>query len=74
MKLAELGLKTKPETKYFAGGYVSFSTSEKELFYEIHVVGRTYQGLIGNGKVKDREHLDALLLIKKPADTMRFLQ
>ena len=35
MKLADLGLKTKPATKYFDGGYVKFSTLEKELYYGI---------------------------------------
>lgn len=37
MKLAELGLKTKPGTKNFDHGYISFKTENKNLFYLITV-------------------------------------
>lgn len=35
MKLEELGLKTKPATKYKDHLYISFKTVNKELFYKI---------------------------------------
>ena len=74
MKLAELGLKTKPETKYFAGGYVSFQTSNGELSFEIYAVGKAFQGRIAEGEVVSKDHFDALMSIKKPADCMRLMQ
>lgn len=64
MKLAELGLKTKPETKYFAGGYIKFSTENKNLFFEIFSVSKTNMGSIGKNWVTSKDQLNALLSIK----------
>ena len=47
MKLAELGLKTKPATKYVENGYISFSTQNKNLFHVIHQVEEFYSGGFG---------------------------
>ena len=64
MKLAELGLKTKPATKYFEHGYVKFYTVNKNLFFEIHEVTKAWSGSISAGEVKDIQHLNNLLAIK----------
>ena len=64
MKLAELGLKQKPETKYVAGGYISFSTSNKELHYEIHSVTKEFNGICLSRDVRDGDHLNHLLASK----------
>ena len=74
MKIGTPELKVKPATKYFAGGYISFRTLNKELFFAIHAVGRAYEGEIIKGSVKSTEQLDQLMEIKKPIDCMRFLQ
>ena len=65
MKLSELGLKTKPETKYFAGGYVVFKTENKELYDEVWVFDNNKNPfLLSAGKVQNKEHLESLLSIK----------
>lgn len=64
MKLQELGLKTKPATKYFEGGYVKFYTVNKTLFFEIHQVTKEYSGSISAGSIQDQKHLKDLLAIK----------
>lgn len=67
MKLQELGLKTKPETKYFANGYVSFSTSQGDLHFEIVVwsgdKSRATHSPIKSGSVDSKEQLDNLMKI-----------
>lgn len=64
MKLAELGLKTKPATKCFEHGYISFSTANKELFYQIWMQTKTRKGSLESGRVRDQEHLKQLLALK----------
>ena len=64
MKLAELGLKTKPATKYVQGGYVSFSTSGKELFYKTIHVTKTNQSTLSGGMIKTKTQLDQILKAK----------
>ena len=64
MKLAELGLKTKPATKYFAGGWISFSTQNKELYYKIVLSTIRKQFTLDEGKVADKSHLTVLLTIR----------
>lgn len=64
MKLAELGLKTKPATKYFEGGYVKFSTQAGHLFFTINSVTKTNQGSLIGGIVKSQEQLKQLLSAK----------
>ena len=73
MKLAELGLKTKPETKYFDHGYTSFSTVNKNLFYSITVwsLDKTLQTtIIKDKEVKDIIHLNDILAIKSVAQAV----
>lgn len=71
MKLAELGLKTKPATKYFDGGYVKFNTNNKELSYQIWIYkDKTLLMKLEDGKVKDQEHLTKLLTIKTKAEVI----
>lgn len=66
MKLAELGLKTKPATKYFDGGYVKFSTLEKELYYGIVIYDNNRNPFVLQNfeKVNDSIKLHCLLNIK----------
>ncbi len=65
MKLEELGLHTKPATKYFAGGYVSFWTSNKELHYQIYIWKENKNhSLLEEDIVRDQEHFKKLLAIK----------
>lgn len=71
MKLSELGLKSKPQTKYFEGGYVAFSTVEGELYYQIFATGKAYQGKIEEGKVISKEHYNLIMSFKKPIDVVK---
>lgn len=64
MKLQELGLKSKPQTKYFEGGYVSFSTMDGVLRYKITQVTKTNQTVIDSGYVIDSDHFETLLTMK----------
>lgn len=64
MKLADLGLKNKPATKYVEGGYVSFHTNQKTLYYEIYSVTKETQGLLARLKVETKEELAKLLSAK----------
>lgn len=65
MKIGTPELKTKPATKYFDGGYVKFSTDNKELSYQIWIYkDKTLLMKLEDGKVKDQEHLTKLLTIK----------
>ena len=74
MKLAELGLKTKPETKYFAGGYISFITGNKELSFQIWRVTKTNQSLLFGASVTSKEQLTKLKSIKSIKDVMELVQ
>lgn len=66
MKLAELGLKTKPATKYFDHGYVKFKTENKELFSRLTIYDKNrnpfepYPWMI----VQSKEELNNLFAIK----------
>ena len=64
MKLAELGLKTKPATKYVAGGWVSFSTTNKELSYKTVSMGKTRKSTLSGGVVISKKMLDQILSAK----------
>jgi hypothetical protein len=65
MKLVELGLKSKPMIKYFDGGYIKFSTANKDLSFAIWVwKDRTLLMKLSEGKVKDKDHLNYLMKIK----------
>lgn len=73
MKLTELGLKTKPSTKYFDHGQINFKTENKNLFYSILVWSldksmRTT--IIDNKEVKDITHLNDILAIKSVAQAV----
>ena len=67
MNLKDLGLKVKPETKYFANGYVSFSTSEGNLFFQIVVWSgdkrMATHSPIKSGSVDSKEQLNNLMKI-----------
>ena len=73
MKLSDLGLKTKPSTKYFAGGWVSFSTQNKELYYKIVLSTIRKQFTLDEGKIADKSHLEVLLHIKDYHQAMELL-
>ena len=73
MNLTDLGLKTKPVTKYFDHGQISFKTENKNLFYSILVWSldksmRTI--IIDNKEVKDITHLNDILAIKSVAQAV----
>lgn len=74
MKLQELGLKSKPATKYFSGGHISFSTSNKELFYKVFGTTKTWRGDLIGGKVVDKEQLDQLLSVKTLSDITEYVK
>ena len=71
MKLAELGLKTKPETKYVAGGYISFFTEDKHLGYKIYKVSKTNQALLDGGSINSKDQLTELLTLKSISDAVK---
>lgn len=64
MKIGTPELKTKPATKYFEHGWVSFSTSNKELYYEVVSMTKGRKATLDGGLVLNKEHLDQLLSIK----------
>ncbi len=66
MKLQELGLKSKPQTKYFDGGYVSFSTIDKVLWFKVTVLDKDRKPFLFSDDevVRSKEHLKLLLSIK----------
>lgn len=66
MKLEELGLKSKPETHYFAHGWVSFSTADKELYYGVCIwsADKKHLSILAQGSVLDKEQLTGLLTAK----------
>ena len=64
MKLSELGLKTKPSTKYFDGGYIAFSTQNKDLYYKIVRVTKTNQATLDSGMIRSKAEFDVLMRIK----------
>ena len=70
MNLADLGLKTKPATKYFDGGYISFSTTNHELSYNVTRVTKTNQATIDGGTVRDQGHLKLLLGVKTISEVL----
>lgn len=73
MNLQDLGLKNKPETKYFSHGHISFSTVNKNLFYSITVwsLDKSMQSkIVENKEVKDITHLNDILAIKSVAQAV----
>ena len=66
MKLAELGLKTKPATKYFDGGYYKFKTVSKVLYYQIVIFDQRRNPFLFSdwNEVKDFQHLKDILATK----------
>lgn len=66
MKLSELGLKTKPATKYFDGGFIKFSTVDKELHFAVMIwtVDRRVLCLSHQGWIQSNIILDKMLNIK----------
>jgi hypothetical protein len=74
MKLADLGLKTKPSTKYFSGGYVAFSVRNNELLYKLFIVHLNRMFDVMGGKITSKEELNKLLTLKTKDDLMEFIQ
>lgn len=65
MNLSELGLKTKPATKYFAGGYFKFRTYNKDLSYELMLFPtKSLLAAIGKDRVKSIEHIKDIMSAK----------
>ena len=67
MKIGTPELKVKPSTKCFDHGYYSFSTVNKELFYQVTLFNdeRTPAKIFDKPRpVKDAEHLKQLLTTK----------
>lgn len=67
MKLADLGLKTKPTTKNFDHGYISFKTENKNLFYLITIFDekKDFSKLTNEWHlVESKEHFNQLMSIK----------
>lgn len=52
-------------TKYVSGGYVKFSTENKELFYKTVSVTKHEMGTLCGGKVTSKEMLSKILNAKK---------
>lgn len=70
MSFQELGITTKPQTKYFDGGYVSFSSLGKTLYYRLTLVSKTKQFLLIGGVVRNKEYFEKLLAIKTSKDAV----
>lgn len=70
MKLEELGLKTKPATKYFEHGYIKFFTENKSLGYKVYRVTKTNQALIEGGSIIRKEQLTKMLAAKSIKDVL----
>ncbi len=66
MKLAELGLKTKPATKYFDHGWVSFSTANKELYYAVCLwsADKTTLSIYAQGMIRKQSQYDGMMNAK----------
>ena len=71
MKLADLGLKTKPQTKYITQGYIKFSTENKNLHYKTVCVLKERMFTVSEGIVKDKKHFDYLMSIKTIKELMQ---
>lgn len=63
MKLSELGLKSKPQTKTFTHGYVKYAVRNGELQYAIIFFKKKFSPRteIKSGMVRSKEHLDQLM-------------
>lgn len=66
MKLSELGLKSKPQTKYFENGYIAFSVRDGELNFRIIALdkARTPFILADYKPIKSLEHYTQLISFK----------
>lgn len=64
MNLTELGLKSKPQTKYFDGGYISFQTTNHELSYKITIMTPKIKASINGGKIISTQHLEKIWKIE----------
>lgn len=66
MNLNELCLKNKPSTKYFDHGWISFSTTDKELYYAICIwsADKTHLSIYAQGSILSKEQLDGFLSAK----------
>lgn len=60
----------KPSTHYFAGGYVSFKTTNHELSYTVTRMTKTGKATIDGGTVRDQGHLDLLLGVKSISEVL----
>lgn len=65
MKLQDLGLKTKPATKYFAGGYFKFRTYLGELSYELMLFPtKNDMCTIAKDKIKSKDQFKEFMSVK----------
>lgn len=74
MNLQELGLKTKPPTKNFDHGYVSFKTENKNLFYLITVFDekKDFSKLSNDWHpVKSKQQFDGLMSVKTRSEVVQ---
>ena len=73
MRIEDLGLKSKPQTKYFDHGEISFNTINKNLFYTIKVwsMDKSIRStIIDHKEVKDVTHLNDILAIESVAQAV----
>lgn len=74
MKLQDLRLKTKPMTKNFDHGYISFKTENKNLFYLITIFDdkKDFSKLSNDWHpVESKQQFDALMSIKTRSEVVQ---
>lgn len=60
--------KQKPLRHYFPGGVIKFSVGSGVLYYSIVKISKTGNYPLDIGNVRDKEHLDKILAIKRFED------
>lgn len=58
------GLTQKPMNHYFEHGVIKFAVREGTLHYTIKIINKSINGVLLNGIVKSKDHLDKLLKIR----------
>lgn len=57
-------LTQKPMNHYFEHGVIKFAVREGTLYYTIKIINKSINGVLLNGIVNSKDHLDKLLAIK----------